>query len=70
MTDLASGARKLRAELDRANRLGVPHVLIVGDDELASGAATLRDMSTGAQRPVPFDQAVSTLRELPGEPRA
>jgi histidyl-tRNA synthetase len=62
--EVSYGARKLRAELDRANRLGVPHVLIVGDDELASGTATLRDMASGAQQAIGLAEVVVTLRVL------
>jgi len=65
--EVAYGARKLRAELERANRLMVPRVLIVGDSELTSGVAILRDMRTGDQRSVPLGEAVATLRALHGE---
>jgi histidyl-tRNA synthetase len=59
--DVAYGARKLKAELDRARRHGVPHVLIVGDDELARQRATLHDMATGAEEPLAFDAVVPVL---------
>jgi histidyl-tRNA synthetase len=62
--EVSYGARKLRAELDRANRLGVPHVLIVGDDELTSGTATLRDMASGAQQAIGLAEVVEALRVL------
>jgi histidyl-tRNA synthetase len=68
--EVAYGARKLRAELERANRLKVPRVLIVGDSELTSGVAILRDMTTGDQRSVPLGEAVATLRALHGEGHA
>ncbi|HLE44649.1 MAG TPA: histidine--tRNA ligase [Methylomirabilota bacterium] len=61
-TEVAYGVRKLRGELERANRLGVPRVVILGDDELARGAGTLRDMTSGEQRPVPLDDLVAILR--------
>lgn len=67
--EVAYGGRKLRAELERANRLGVPHVLILGDDELAEGVATLRDMTSGAQQTVPLGDAVATLTRLHAERR-
>jgi histidyl-tRNA synthetase len=59
--DVAYGARKLKAELDRARRHGVGHVLIVGDDELARGHATLRDMATGAEAPIAFGAVVPAI---------
>jgi histidyl-tRNA synthetase len=68
-TEVAYGGRKLRAELERANRLGVPHVLILGEDELRDGSATLRDMGSGTQRTVALDAVVGTLRVACGSLR-
>ena len=67
--DVAYGARKLRAELERAHRLRVPYVLIVGDDELTSGRATVRDMATGAQEPLAFDDVAPALARLLAQSR-
>jgi len=58
--ELTYGTRKLRAELERAHKLGVAYAVIVGDDELAREEAVLREMNTGTQRPV----ALATLRAL------
>ncbi len=66
--ELAYGDRKLRAELERANRLEVPYVVIVGDAELATGQAILREMGSGHQRAVPLDQLVEELVRLGGRP--
>ncbi|MCS7315899.1 MAG: histidine--tRNA ligase [Bryobacterales bacterium] len=41
---------RLKRSLEIANRLGVGRVLIVGEEEIASGSYTLRDMQTGEQR--------------------
>ncbi len=43
---------KLKRTLETANKLGARHVLIVGDDEIAEGLYTLRDMTTGEQKKV------------------
>ena len=59
-TEVAFGGRRLRSELERAHRLGASIVLILGDDELRDGVVTLRDMTTGQQRPV-------ALADVPGE---
>ncbi|MBI4590134.1 MAG: histidine--tRNA ligase [Candidatus Rokubacteria bacterium] len=68
--ELGYGARKLRNELDRANRLKVPYVVIVGDGELQKGEALIRDMGSGAQRPVPLDRLEEALMAMKsGEPR-
>jgi histidyl-tRNA synthetase len=59
--DLAYGERRLRTELERANKLGVPWAVIVGDTELERGEATLREMKSGQQRQVPLGAVVSEL---------
>ncbi len=42
----------LKAQLRRADKLGARRVLIIGEAEMASGRATLRDMATGSQQDV------------------
>jgi histidyl-tRNA synthetase len=62
--EVAYGGRRLRAELERANRLTIPRVLIVGETELDSGLGTLRDMRTGTQQAVPLAEVAATLAAL------
>ena len=50
--EIGYGDRKLRNELERANRLGAAWAIIVGETELARGEAVLRDMASGAQHAV------------------
>lgn len=59
--ELAYGARKLKVELDRANRIGTPYVVIMGENELASGEVQLRTMATGQQDAVPLGSLVEEL---------
>ncbi len=62
--DLSYGSRKLRGELDRANRLGIPYVIIVGDAELERGQAQLREMAAGSQRELPLEAIPGELARL------
>ncbi len=39
----------LRKSLGYANQLGIPYVIIIGEDEIASGKITLKRMSDGSQ---------------------
>jgi len=68
--ELGYGDRKLRNELQRANRelqaakrVGSAWAVIVGEAELARDEAILRDMKSGEQEMVPLDALVSKLRE-------
>lgn len=56
------GDRSLRAQLRQANALGAAYALIIGGDEVKSGAVVLRDMAKGEQRRVPVDEALGLLR--------
>ena len=58
---LSSGARSLRGQLRQANTLGVDYVVIVGDDELARGQVSLRDMVNGGQVDKPMEQFFQEL---------
>jgi len=61
---LGYGERRLRNELDRANRLKIPYAVIVGESELEKGETLIREMSSGTQRSVPLDRLETELLEL------
>jgi histidyl-tRNA synthetase len=54
--------RSLKAQLKQANRLEAPFVVILGEDEVANGVATLRDMKTSAQEIVSLTELVGRLK--------
>jgi histidyl-tRNA synthetase len=60
-TTEALGDRSLKAQLRQANSLGVTQVVIIGDQEVESGRAVLRDMATGEQREIPLEEVVASL---------
>ncbi|MBQ2737754.1 MAG: histidine--tRNA ligase, partial [Clostridia bacterium] len=47
--------RSLKAQMKYANKIGAKYTLIIGDSEIETGRAMLRDMSTGEQREVLLD---------------
>lgn len=53
--------RSLKSQMRRADRLGVPRVVIVGDEELGKGIAVVRHMETKEQVDVPLDNLVHKL---------
>lgn len=56
--ELYPEAAKMKKQMEYANRRGIPFVAIVGSQELAAREATLKDMRTGEQEKVPFDELV------------
>ena len=55
-------ARRLR----RANRIGAFAAILLGDDELAHGAATVRELNSGVQSEVPLAELPARLQALAG----
>ena len=55
--------RKLKKSLAVANSLGARSALIVGDDEINSGAYVLRDMATGEQKNLRETDLIQNLKE-------
>ena len=53
--ELESGSRGLKAQMRRADKLGARYVLIVGENELAAGKGTIRDMQEKTDRPMAID---------------
>ena len=51
----------LKRRMQRANKLAARAAVILGDDELAHGAATVRDLDTGEQIEVPLAQLKDRL---------
>ena len=54
-----TGNRSLKAQMRQANSLNVRYVVIIGDEEVKTGMATLRDMANARQKTVP-------ISDLPG----
>ena len=52
----------MKKRLSRANAVGAAHALIIGDVELDSGEVQLKNLSTGEQRCVSFDQIEKALK--------
>ena len=52
---------RLKRSLEIANRLGVRRVVIVGEEEIAAGRYTLRDMQTGEQESLSEEALVARL---------
>ena len=45
-----------------ADKLGIPFVLLLGEDELKAGSVSVKNMRTGTQETVPLGEAAAWLR--------
>ena len=53
--------RSLKAQMKEANRQNAPYTMIIGGNELEAGAATVKEMESGAQEEVAFDELATYL---------
>ena len=44
-----------------ADKLGVPYVIFVGEDEIAGGVLSVKDMTTGVQRKLSVNAAAEDI---------
>lgn len=56
--------RKLKKNLEYANALGIPFVIIVGENEAKDNLVTLKDLSTGDQKLCSLDDAITIIKKL------
>ncbi len=56
--------RSIKSQMKRADRLKAAYALILGDDELAAGAVSVKDMATGEQARVAREAVVDHCRAL------
>lgn len=54
---------KMKKQMEYANRRGIPFVVLIGDTEVASKTAAVKNMATGEQADVPFDGLADHLSE-------
>jgi histidyl-tRNA synthetase len=54
--------KSLKSQMKRANRLGAPYVLILGENELETGEALLRNMQTKEQTSIALDDIVDDIK--------
>ncbi len=61
-TQLYTEAKKFKAKMNYADRQGIPYVIFLGDDEIAKGLVACKDMATGQQTTLPFDETLARIR--------
>lgn len=59
--------RSLKAQMKYADKIGAVKVLMIGEDEMAKGVGTLRDMKTKEQFPVPLDDITALAGAIKAE---
>ncbi|MGN1063480.1 MAG: histidine--tRNA ligase [Alphaproteobacteria bacterium] len=63
-TEVYFAEAKFKNKMAYANKIGVPYVIILGEDEQAAGVVSVKNMQTGQQQSVRADEAVAVLSRL------
>ncbi len=54
--------KKFKAKIGYADKLNIPYAVFLGEDEIANGSATVKNMKTGEQSTLPTSDAVCAVK--------
>ena len=60
-TQIYSEQRKFKAKIQYADKLGIPYVIFLGDDEIAQGVCAVKNLATGEQVSVVPEEAAKLI---------
>ena len=60
-TQLYAEQKKFKAKMSYADKLGVPFVVFLGEDEIAQGKCSVKDLSTGEQSLMTTQEAIARI---------
>ena len=61
-TQIYAEQKKFKAKIGYADKMGIPFVLFLGEDEIAAGHVTCKDMTTGTQKTAPLAEILPELQ--------
>ena len=62
-TEIYTEDTKLKKKLSYVNKLGIPYLVLVGEDEERQGKVSLKKMQTGEQWLVTIEEVIETVKE-------
>ncbi|MDO4811432.1 MAG: histidine--tRNA ligase [Eubacteriales bacterium] len=62
-TQLYTEAKKFKAKMNYADKLSIPYVLFLGDDEIAQNIVTCKDMTSGEQTKLGHSDTIALIRK-------
>ena len=69
-TQLYTEQKKFKQKMSYADKLGVPYILLLGEDEITQGKVSLKNMATGEQQLLPAGEAVGRILHTLGADEA
>ena len=65
-TQLYAEQKKFKQKMSYADKLGVPYILLLGEDEITQSKVSLKNMSTGEQELLSVDEAIRKMLDTIG----
>ena len=63
-SEIYPGEGKLKKQMEYANKIGSPAVILYGDNEIKSGKATLKNLETGNESSVKIEDLANEIKKL------
>ncbi len=61
-TQLYTEQKKFKAKMNYADKLSIPYVIFLGEDEISAGVVACKDMVSGEQTKLSFDETLERIR--------
>ena len=55
---------KLKKQMEYANKIKSPAVILYGEDEIRSGKPTLRNLSSGEEKSIDIKELVNEIKKI------
>ena len=53
--------KKFKAKIQYADKLAIPYVIFLGEDEIAAGTVTVKELATGQQQTLSPEEAIAVI---------
>jgi len=63
-SEIYSGEGKLKKQMEYANKIGSPAVILYGDDEIKAGKVTLKNLKSGKETSVTSESLVDEIKKI------
>ena len=60
-TEIYFDNKKIKTKFKYADKLKIPYVIVIGEDEISSGKLTLKNMETGTQEQKEIEEIIKIL---------
>ena len=63
-SEIYPGEGKLKKQMEYANKIGSPAVILYGEDEIKSGKVTLKNLTTGNESSIKIEDLANEVKKL------